>query len=232
MLQRVDAGEAFLEAASPKCQIPVIANASNKPALARRVAVALLGFAAVLAAGPLAEAQGAVVARGSAEQAYVTGATPGQRVTLLRSGERVRSQNAGSLGGVIFRRIQPGPGYRVRHAGRLSRRFNVISERARPFSTRIYNQLLTPGYGYMRTRDGTQLAINVVLPGPPEDGPYPTLLEYSGYATARPSGPESGIGQIAGLLGYAVVEASMRGTGCSAAASTTSSACSRSTAMT
>ena len=77
MLQRVDAGEAFLEAASPKCQIPVIANASNKPALARRVAVALLGFAAVLAAGPLAEAQGAVIARGSAEQAYVTGATPG-----------------------------------------------------------------------------------------------------------------------------------------------------------
>ena len=193
----------------------MIAKAPHKPALPVRVAVALLGLAAFFAAGPLAKAEGAVVARGSAEQAYVIGATPGQPVTLLRFGKRVDRQDAGSLGGVIFRRIEPGRGYRVRHAGKLTKRFNVISERAKPWSNKIYNQLLTPGYGYMRTRDGTQLAINVVLPGPPEDGPYPTLLEYSGYATARPSGPESGIGQIAGLLGYAVVEASMRGTGCS-----------------
>ena len=193
----------------------MIAQAPHKPALRVRLIGALLGLAAFLAAGPLAEAEGAVVARGSAEQAYVLGATPGQPVTLLHFGKRVDSQDAGPLGGAIFRGVEPGRGYRVRHAGKLTKRFNVISERAKPFSTKIYNQQLTPGYGYMRTRDGTQLAINVVLPGPPEDGPYPTLLEYSGYATARPGGPESGIGQIAGLLGYAVVEASMRGTGCS-----------------
>src|SRR3712207_8994604 len=52
-------------------------------------------------------------------------------------------------------------GYRVRHGGKLTKRFNVLSDRARPFSNRIYNQMLTPGYGYMRTRDGTQLAVNV-----------------------------------------------------------------------
>ena len=181
-----------------------------------RAALALFAIGAFLAFfGSVTDARGAVVARGSAEQAYVVGATPGSPVTLLRFGRRVAAQDAGPLGGAIFRRLDPGKGYRVRHGGGLTRRFNVLSERAKPYSNRIYSQLLTPGYGYMRTRDGTRLAINVVLPGPPEDGPYPTLLEYSGYATARPSGPESGIGQIAGLLGYAVVEASMRGTGCS-----------------
>src|SRR6185436_3501659 len=60
--------------------------------------------------------------------------------------------------------------------------------------------------------------INVRLPGPPEDGPYPTLVEYSGYGYARPSGPQSGIQPVASALGYAVVDVNMRGTGCSGGA--------------
>jgi predicted acyl esterase len=56
----------------------------------------------------------------------------------------------------------------------------------------------------------------VQLPG--GAGPYPTLVEYSGYAYARPSGGQSSIAQIALLLGYAVVDVNMRGTGCSGGA--------------
>ena len=56
------------------------------------------------------------------------------------------------------------------------------------------------------------------LPGPASDGPYPTLVEYAGYGYANPAGAESGISQILNLLGYAVVDVNMRGTGCSGGA--------------
>ena len=66
------------------------------------------------------------------------------------------------------------------------------------------------------TRDGTKLAINVRLPAGP--GPYPTLIEYAGYGYADPAGAQSGISPIANLLGFAVVDVNMRGTGCSGGA--------------
>jgi len=84
-----------------------------------------------------------------------------------------------------------------------------------PKNTAISNRRFPAGgYGYMYTRDGTSLALDVRLPGPVENGPYPTLVEYSGYGYANPAGPESGISQILNLLGYAVVDVNMRGTGC------------------
>ena len=49
-------------------------------------------------------------------------------------------------------------------------------------------------------------------------GPYPTLIEYSGYGYANPAGAESWISPVANLLGYAVVDVNMRGTGCSGGA--------------
>ncbi|HEY8582403.1 MAG TPA: CocE/NonD family hydrolase, partial [Capillimicrobium sp.] len=73
-------------------------------------------------------------------------------------------------------------------------------------------------YGYLTTRDGTKLAINVQLPGPASEGPYPTLVEYAGYGYANPAGPESGIAAVGNALGYAVVDVNMRGTGCSGGA--------------
>ena len=50
------------------------------------------------------------------------------------------------------------------------------------------DQVLEPGYGYITTRDGTQLSVFVSLPGPPEDGPYPVLVNYSGYDPSQPVG--------------------------------------------
>ena len=73
--------------------------------------------------------------------------------------------------------------------------------------------LPAPGFGYLTARDGTTLSVNVLLPGPPEEGPYPTVVEYSGY---QPSDPAAGgFPQIFTAMGYAYVGVNMRGTGCS-----------------
>ena len=54
--------------------------------------------------------------------------------------------------------------------------------------------------------------------GPDYLPPYPTLIEYSGYGYADPAGPVSGIAVLANLMGFAVVDVNMRGTGCSGGA--------------
>jgi hypothetical protein len=56
------------------------------------------------------------------------------------------------------------------------------------------------------------------VPTPSYTAPYPTLIEYSGYGYANPAGPESGIAVLANLMGFAVVDVNMRGTGCSGGA--------------
>jgi predicted acyl esterase len=176
------------------------------------------GLASLAVATP---AFAAPVVRGSVEQVQVTGAPHGARVVLLHKGKRVAARRAGQLGGALFRNVRPGAGYRVRIAGRRapSRAVRVLSTRSAPPSTKLYGQKLPAGgYGYLTTRDGTKLAINVILPGPADQGPYPTLVEYSGYGYADPTGGESSIQAIYKLLGYAVVDVNMRGTGCSGGA--------------
>ena len=166
----------------------------------------------VLACSPVAVAQASPVVRGSVEQVHVTGAKPGEKLLLKRHGDGVALQRAGALGGAVFRRVAPGGGYRV-----AGKRVRVLPNRSAPPSTKGYAQRIpTSGYGYLSTRDGTKLAIDVRLPSGP--GPYPTLVEYSGYGYADPDGGESSISQIANLLGYAVVDVNMRGTGCSGGA--------------
>jgi predicted acyl esterase len=172
---------------------------------------------------PAASAAPRFTARGSAEQVDVTGATAGQRLSLADgSGRVVHTRRVDYLGALLFRDVTPGSGYRVRATGpggSGSPKLTVLSDRPAPPSTRIYDQRIpTSGYGYLTTRDGTKLAIDVRLPG--GRGPYPTLIEYAGYGYADPynGGPESGIAQIANILGFAVVDVNMRGTGCSGGA--------------
>ena len=127
--------------------------------LKRAIAVAVPMALAVAAAAPAAAA-GAndLAAHGSVNQVYVTGAQPGTSLRLVRKGKVVSKKPVGTLGGVVFRRIPSGKGYRVRAAGgSLSRRVAVMSARP-PKNTSIYNQTLPDGgYGYMYTRDGTSL---------------------------------------------------------------------------
>ncbi|CAB4731019.1 MAG: CocE/NonD family hydrolase [Actinobacteria bacterium] len=80
----------------------------------------------------------------------------------------------------------------------------------------LYDQTLELGFGYLRVRDGVDLSILVRFPdegiyGP---GPYPTVIEYSGYSPSNPKAPQPGT-LIANLMGFAVVGVNMRGTGCS-----------------
>jgi uncharacterized protein len=180
-------------------------------------AAAALMICALSPAG--AAAANSLNVHGSVNQVYVTGAQPGTSLRLVRKGEVVSRKPVGTLGGVVFRGIPTGKGYAVRAAdGSLSRRIAVMSDRP-PKDTSIYNQTLPAGgYGYAYTRDGTSLALDVRLPGPASDGPYPTLVEYAGYGFANPAGAESGISQLLNLLGYAVVDVNMRGTGCSGGA--------------
>jgi predicted acyl esterase len=75
----------------------------------------------------------------------------------------------------------------------------------------------TSGFNFIETRDGTTLSAIVRLPGPAANGPYPTIVEYSGYDPSRPDGGghTNGFAQILNNLGYAYVGVNIRGTGCS-----------------
>ena len=182
----------------------------------RRTVLAIGVLAAVFPCPAFAAAK--LTVRGSAEQVQVTGVKGGARLTLVNSrGRAVKSRRADSLGGLVFRGVRPGHGYRVRAGAARSAPFTVLSLRSAPPSTRIYKQKIpASGYGYLTTRDGTKLAIDVHLPG--GKGPFPTLVEYAGYGYADPAGPQSGIQPIAAMLGFAVVDVNMRGTGCSGGA--------------
>ncbi|HEY7454177.1 MAG TPA: CocE/NonD family hydrolase [Thermoleophilaceae bacterium] len=175
-------------------------------------------------------------ARGSVEQVYVTGLAPDAELSLLdAAGTTVATRQANSQGGLLFREVAPGSGYRVRASdGAESGPLTVLPTDPAPPSTAVYDQAIpSRGYGYLSTRDGTQLSIYV---HPPQDvanalplpdgidlpdlggGPYPTLIEYSGYGYADPAGPQSGIAVLANLMGFTVVDVNMRGTGCSGGA--------------
>jgi predicted acyl esterase len=200
------------------------------PTAALIAAIGLLGGARAAAASTT------VSAHGSAEQVYITGLSPQARMSLLDArGRVVTSKSADAEGGLLFRNVKPGGGYRVRldPAGPASDPVTVFSTRPAPPNTRVYDQSIPPsGYDYLTTRDGTKLAIYVhppvdvakaLLPGLnlpqlPLNGPWPTLIEYSGYGYADPAGPQNGIATIANALGFAVVDVNMRGTGCSGGA--------------
>ena len=194
---------------------------AGRDRIPKRIGVPVLAaLALVLLVPSAASAANSLAVHGSVNQVYVTGAQPGTSLRLVRKGKTVSKKPVGSLGGVLFRRVAAGKGYRVRAAdGSLSVPVGVMSDRSAPKDPSIYNQTLPAGgYGYLTTRDGTSLAVDVRLPGPASAGPYPTLVEYSGYGYANPAGAQSGISQILNLLGFAVVDVNMRGTGCSGGA--------------
>jgi predicted acyl esterase len=211
----------------------------------RRVAHAsALMLGALLVVGPLtATSAGALTpafdAVGSSQQVYVTGLAPSAQMSLIASGgQTLSTQNADSLGGLLFRNVPPGKGYRVllNSDGTESGPITVHKNRSAPWNPSIYNQSVPDnGYSYLTTRDGTKLAIDVHPPtspagqpglppgtqfpsGPAYAPPYPTLIEYSGYGYANPAGPVNGIAVLANLMGFAVVDVNMRGTGCSGGA--------------
>lgn len=67
-------------------------------------------------------------------------------------------------------------------------------------------------YTYLTARDGTKLAALISFPEPPEEGPFPTVVEYAAYGIADPGARP---GQLYTELGFAHVAVTGRGNGCS-----------------
>lgn len=193
------------------------------------VAVVLVMLTSVLVVPPpQASAAASFEVVGSVEQVFVTELAPGASVELLDpDGATIRTGVADALGAVRFGEVRPGDGlqvppadgYRVRVGGtELSEPVEVLGPTDHPDQSFYDGQTIDPGYGYLETRDGTPLSVNVVPPllggGP---GPWPVLVEYSGYTPSNPGG-QSPFMLAATLSGFAYVGVNMRGTGCSGGA--------------
>lgn len=201
--------------------------------------------------------------RAGVEQITVTGATPGQPLTLYGTRHRkLLTLLADADGQAHFAYVPPdhatlqsGPGLQVGDLDVVSGtvveagRYVVIDDSAQP---RLASEVITvgsrddlpdpelyedqeltgarldvlgnvkpgssleEGFQYLEMRDGVLLSAMVRFPddafyGP---GPWPTVVEYSGYGPSNPASEEAG-GRIARALGYATVSVNMRGSGCS-----------------
>ena len=216
----------------------------------RWVAAVVVVAVAALVAGLLVATTGGTSyagapfrAHGSIEEAYVTGAPPGASLRVVdAAGTTVGSGVVSRLGGLVVRNLSPGGGYRFVQSGppaRASAPFSVLSVHSAPPPSFYASQHLHAGLNYVRMRDGVLIAATVRLPPGRTlaDGPFPTMVEYSGYATAAPhsliaalegSAPSNDpllpdestvVGSvIAPLLGFVTVSVQMRGTGCSGGA--------------
>ena len=194
-------------------------------------------------------------AGGSIEETWLTGAGPGDAVTLEHDGHAVPvSGNPGtadSLGSLIVRDLTPGPGYAWHDAtsGQTTTTFAVLAPGADPRTdSALYtDQPMHQGLNYITMRDGIRLAATVRYPYGgtcSATAPCPTVIEYSGYATAAPTDPipsllaqatgtscsdcgdknllpdsATDVGAVlARVSGFATVSLQMRGTGCSGGA--------------
>lgn len=204
---------------------------------AAAVAAATVLLAAVGTVGESAAAQPVHVG-GGVSQAYLTDARPGTALTLVDdAGNRAGSGVADSLGSLIVRDLQPGR-YRFVGAGIKSAPVEVTGKDSPPPAPSLYGQTLHEGLNYITMRDGVSLAATVRLPYGKKlsDGPFPTVIEYSGYQNAAPDDLVVGaVGEKVGLkdpqapdtsvivgstlatqrLGFASVSLQMRGSGCS-----------------
>jgi uncharacterized protein len=195
---------------------------------------------------PTADAKAPFTGHGSIGQAYVLGAPPGTHLLLAdAAGREVGSGTADPLGSLIVRDVRPGAGYTFRAVDDKSveqtASFKVLAPSDTPPASFYSSQHLSGGLNYLTMRDGVTLAATVRLPPGKTlaDGPFPTVIEESGYAIAAPhslidaelhlngataSDPllpdtATAVGSlIAPLLGFATVSLQMRGTGCSGGA--------------
>jgi hypothetical protein len=163
---------------------------------------------------------------GSVGQVWIVDAPPSAELTLHGAAGAVATEPADAEGSLIFRNLPPGEYVVAAGSGagaEVSEPVSVTTPDDPPEASFYSSQELVidpetnRGYGYLTTRDGTLLAYAVALPGPPADGPYPTLVEYSGYSPADPDSPQPTT-LIAQTLGYATVGVNIRGTGCSGGA--------------
>ncbi len=181
-------------------------------------------------------------AHGGVLLAYVTGADIGTTVTFTNSiTHHATSGSADALGSFLARGLSSGTysAASIVHGHATTSTIHVLSTASTPPSTFSVAQSMHAGLNYITMRDGVKLAATVRLPPGKtlRNGPFPTLIEYSGYDVA---GPASLIDSLTGKpvpnpallpststivgsflapeLGFAVVSLQMRGTACSGGA--------------
>jgi len=157
-------------------------------------------------------------ARGGIEIVSVTSSVQGALLTLIdRRGHEVARGTTDSFGSLILRELKPGPYTLHDVASGEDFPVTVLDFKDHPDQAFYQVQALHEGLNYIKTRDGTLLAAMVRPPlgvSSLASGPFPTVVEYSGYAVADPDNPQPST-LIASALGYATVGVNMRGSGCS-----------------
>jgi hypothetical protein len=149
----------------------------------------------------------------------VTDAPTGVELVLEdRRGREVARGTTDRFGSLIFRELRQGREYVVRDAAGGGNRtpVRVLRFADHPDLSFYARQTLRDGFQYIETRDGTLLAAMVRAPiwKTLADGPFPTLVEYSGYPAADPDSPQPST-LITYAMGFATVAVNMRGSGCS-----------------
>ncbi len=158
------------------------------------------GAGAAAVTGSPSPVSATLVGRGSVDEAWLTGANPGDQIVLKQRGTTVANPAnpgvADSLGTLIIRNLTPGAGYTWSDTttGQHTSRFPVLAPGDNPTggSALYQGQPLHEGLNYLTMRDGIQLAATVRYPygGTCSDtSPCPTVIEYSGYNTAAPTDP-------------------------------------------
>ena len=226
---------------APVAALLVVSGCSSS--IHAKRAVAIVGKVAAKAT-----ASATFTAFGSIGQATVLDAPKAAALTLVDSAEReVASGQSDDHGSLVFYDVKPGDGYTVRHSSGAAvegtKPFRILDRNDAPTVDNYGAQHLVAGLNYVKVRDGIELAMTVRLPPGKAitDGPFPTVIEYSGYPVAPPhdlledvtkhlSNPNlpsdslvpttaTAVGAIlAPLVGFATVSVQIRGTGCSGGA--------------
>jgi uncharacterized protein len=160
-----------------------------------------LGPAITVGASPAAASGGGgLQGNGSVDEAWLTGAAPGDSITLLQNNSPVsvtgNPGTADALGSLIIRNLTPGSGYSWDDTSSSTETgtFSVLAPGDNPAtdSTLYTQQPMQQGLNYITMRDGIELAATVRYPYGvtcTATSPCPTVIEYSGYGTAGPTDP-------------------------------------------
>ena len=173
------------------------------------------------------------------EQLYVTGALEGDHITVSDGTAVVGSGTADRYGSLAIRELVQGRTYTVTDVDSGdARKVRILVESEHPAQSFYDSTTMHEGLNYIPMRDGITLAATV---RPPiglslSDGPFPTVIEYSGYQVAGPGDPlvnklaslvglstdplsptgETDVGSLlVRLAGFATVSVQLRGSGCS-----------------
>jgi len=193
--------------------------------------VFLLSLIALFAGTSAASAAGMKV-RTSIGEVYVVNAKPKQQFDLFnKAGVFVKKGKADKYGSFVFHGLREAAKFTVR-SGSFTKTVTTLKGSTPPPASFYKKQKLVEGLNYLEMRDGIKLAVTVRLPANKKitDGPFPTVIEYSGYQVAAPGNLLASLGKndplapaqstiIGGallpLIGFASVSVQMRGSGCS-----------------